>query len=69
MGLNAMAKAAAFIKGRSFVTPDDVIEMAPYTLAHRLILSPKGKGMFGTQEAAIRDILAGIPLPEGVILT
>ena len=34
------AKAGARIDGRSFVTIDDVREMAPYVLRHRLILEP-----------------------------
>ena len=63
MGLNAMAKATAFIKGRNFTTPDDVIENAVCVLSHRLILSPKGKGLYKTQEAAIEDIIKNTELP------
>jgi MoxR-like ATPase len=62
IGLNMMAKASAFINGRRFVTPDDVIEMAPCVLAHRLILSPKGKSK--TQEAVIADIIKDTPVPD-----
>jgi MoxR-like ATPase len=34
------AKASARIQGRSFVSIDDIREMAPYVLRHRLILEP-----------------------------
>jgi len=64
MGLNAMAKASAFIKAREFTTPDDVIENAVCVLAHRIILSPKGKGFYKTQEAAVSDIVRNTPLPQ-----
>ena len=40
-GINLVlaARAHAFIKGRGFVTPDDVKEIAPDVLRHRLIVS------------------------------
>lgn len=66
MGLNSMAKAWAFIKGRNFITPDDVAETAECVLSHRLILSPKGRGLYKTQEAAVADVLKTTPLPENV---
>jgi MoxR-like ATPase len=64
LGLNAMAKAVAFIKGRSFVTPDDVVEATPGVLSHRLILSQRGRGLYKTQEAFVEGLLRSIPLPE-----
>ncbi|MDR0293923.1 MAG: MoxR family ATPase [Oscillospiraceae bacterium] len=63
IGLCHMAKAAAFIKGRTFVTPDDVIELAVPVLAHRLILSQRGKSVHKTQEAAVEYFLGQIPVP------
>jgi MoxR-like ATPase len=64
IGLNAMAKAMAFINGRAFVTPDDVIDCAPYVLAHRIILSPQGKGRYKTREQALSEIIRTAELPE-----
>jgi len=63
IGLHMMAKAAAFISGRPYITPDDVVTMAPGVLAHRIILSSKGKGVYQTQEAAIEEIIRRTPLP------
>ncbi|MEA3423944.1 MAG: MoxR family ATPase [Bacillota bacterium] len=37
------SKALAFIKGRNFVVPDDVIELAPYIISHRIIINPETK--------------------------
>lgn len=33
-------RAAAAIAGRDFLTPDDVVRLAPRVLVHRLLLSP-----------------------------
>jgi MoxR-like ATPase len=40
-GINLVlaARAHAFVKGRGFVTPDDIKEIAPDTLRHRIIVS------------------------------
>ncbi len=38
LGLVQAAKALAVMRGRTFVTPDDVRELAPPVLAHRIIL-------------------------------
>ena len=35
------AKANAAIKGRDFVTPEDIVEMTPHVLRHRIILTPE----------------------------
>lgn len=37
------SKALAFIKGRDFVIPDDVIELAPYIISHRIIINSETK--------------------------
>lgn len=63
IALNKAAKALAFINGRSFVTPDDVLELSDCVLSHRLILSPKGKAQYGTASAAIRDIVCRQAVP------
>ena len=68
IGLGAMAKAMAYIMGRSFVIPDDVIYIAPSVLAHRLILSPNRSEPYKTQESAINEIVKNTPLPESGIL-
>ena len=40
-----MAKALAFVRGREYVVPDDIKELAPYVFSHRIMLSPKGKSI------------------------
>jgi MoxR-like ATPase len=58
------AKACAAIKGRDFVTPDDIVEMAPHILRHRIILTPE-KEMEGlTTDDLIDSILKAIQVPR-----
>jgi len=56
-------RAAAFVHGRGFATPDDVKELAVPVLAHRIQLSPKGRNSLGTTEALIHQLLESIPVP------
>lgn len=57
------AKAYAFIKERDFVTPDDVTILCDCLLAHRVLLSPKGKSYYTNSSNAIRDILKNQIVP------
>jgi len=57
------AKALALINGRSYAVPDDVKELAVPVLAHRLIVSPKGKSTLGTAEKIVADIVANTAIP------
>ena len=62
--LLAAAKALARLRGREFVTPDDVAELAPAVLAHRLIMTPEAElERFGADEA-LRTALAEVPVPR-----
>ena len=63
IALYKTAKAFAFINDRDFITPDDVRQCAVCTLAHRIILSPKGKTSFGTPENMIFSIVSKTIVP------
>ena len=63
IALYKAAKANAFLSGRDFVLPDDVKGMAESVLAHRLILSPKGKSQLGDTRKVIADVLNTVPVP------
>jgi len=58
------SKAAAYINGRDFVTPDDVKSVAVPVLAHRLILSPKGKANYPSAEMLLADIAGKVLVPK-----
>ena len=58
------AKALAAIRGRDFVTPDDIQFVAVHVLNHRLILTPEAE-MEGIQsEDVIQEILKTIEVPR-----
>jgi len=62
--LLASAKAAARLAEREFVTPDDVVRMAPMVLRHRLVLSPEAALERYRAEDAVRAALAEVPVPR-----
>ncbi|MEI7470969.1 MAG: MoxR family ATPase [Chitinophagaceae bacterium] len=58
------AKANAAIKGRDFVTPEDIIEMAPHVLRHRIILTPEKEMEGVTADDLIEIILKTVEVPR-----
>ena len=58
------AKSMAAMHGRDFVTPEDVIEVTPHVLRHRIILSPE-KEMEGiTADELIEKMIKSIEVPR-----
>lgn len=57
------SKAYAYIKGREYVVPDDVKHIMVCVLAHRLMLSPKGKSAFASNEEAMEQIAMTVKAP------
>jgi MoxR-like ATPase len=57
------AQAYALIRGRSFVTPDDVKYLAPFILAHRVIPSPDARLRGRSAESLIAEVTGRIPVP------
>lgn len=58
------AKANAAIKGRDFVTPEDIVEMAFPVLRHRIILTPEKEMEGVTADDLIDIILKSIEVPR-----
>jgi MoxR-like ATPase len=58
------SKAMAAINGRDFVTPEDILDVVPPVLRHRIILSPD-KEMEGiTEDAVIKQIVQTMDIPR-----
>lgn len=57
------AQALAAIRGRDFVTPDDVKEMALPMLAHRVLLRSGGLDRSITAQKVIQELLNQTPVP------
>ena len=58
------SKANAAIKGRDFVTPEDIVEMAVPVLRHRIILTPEKEMEGVTEDDLIESILKAIEVPR-----
>ena len=59
----AMARAWALLHGRAYVLPDDVKEVVPYTLCHRIQLGHDAKVKGRTQQDIIAEILSSVAVP------
>jgi MoxR-like ATPase len=63
LGLVAAGRALALLRGRDYVLPADLLEIAPDVLAHRLVLSFDAVADGVQPEDVIRRILEAVPLP------
>ncbi len=63
IALMKTSSAWALLEGRDYVIPDDVVNMLPWVLKHRLILQPKALIAGKTPEHIISDLLRTIPIP------
>ena len=64
LALLKLSRARAAVLGRDFVTPDDVKTVAPYALAHRIILKPDPWIRGVRTSAVLSDVLAQVPVPK-----
>ena len=58
------SKANAAIKGRDFVTPEDIVEMAGPVMRHRIILTPEKEMEGVTADELIEQIIKNIEIPR-----
>ena len=58
------AKALAALRGRDFVTPEDIQYLAPAVLRHRIQLTPDREMEGGTPDDIVKQILQQIEVPR-----
>lgn len=63
LALVKTTQAKAATRGRDFVSPDDVKELADATLAHRLILSPAARLKKIDARGIVSEIVNSVPVP------
>jgi MoxR-like ATPase len=66
-GALALLKAARIVagmRGSEFVTPDDVKQVAPWILAHRLVLTPEATLEGASDTEMVQGVLATTPVPR-----
>ncbi|MBX2950172.1 MAG: MoxR family ATPase [Crocinitomicaceae bacterium] len=64
LSLLKSSKALAAIRGRDFVTPEDIQFLAPHVLNHRLILTPEAEMDGTTTEEVIAEIIEQVEVPR-----
>lgn len=64
IGLIEGARAFAFLRGRAYVLPQDVIDLAPDVLRHRLVLSYEALSEGLTPDSIIIRILQTVAIPD-----
>ena len=60
LSLAAAAKASAYLDGRDYARPEDVAELAPDALAHRMVLSWRAVAEGRTARDVVADILSRV---------
>ena len=63
IALKLCARSLAFIRGRDFVTPDEIKEVAPDVLRHRILIGFEGEARGVTSESVIEVLLKSISVP------
>ncbi|CCH56188.1 ATPase associated with various cellular activities AAA_3 [Fibrisoma limi BUZ 3] len=58
------AKALATLRGRDFITPEDVQELAAPVLRHRVLLTPEREMEGGTADDVIAQLLQKVEVPR-----
>jgi MoxR-like ATPase len=64
IALLVASQAAAAIDGREFVTPDDVKNVAPFVLPHRLMVEAEAEIEGLHADDVVREVLASVPVPR-----
>jgi MoxR-like ATPase len=63
LALYSGAQARAYVSGRDYVLPDDVKYLAPFVLAHRVILSSEARLRGRAAEEVIAEVAQRVPVP------
>ncbi|GAB1429625.1 MoxR family ATPase [Ignavibacteria bacterium] len=64
LGIMHAAKAFAAIRGRYFVTPEDIKDVAVHVLRHRIMLTPEKEMEGETPDLAVRQIIERVEVPR-----
>jgi MoxR-like ATPase len=58
------SKAFAAMRGRDFITPEDIIEVTPHVLRHRIILTPEKEMEGVTADELVDRIIKSLEVPR-----
>ena len=57
------SSAMAYLKGRDYVIPEDIIDVAPDVLRHRLVLNHSARAANISTDIIIQQVLSVVPVP------
>jgi MoxR-like ATPase len=69
IGLVEGGKALAMLRGRRYALPEDLRDLVPDVLRHRLVLSYEALADGMTPDQIVQKVLARIPLPDKPLAT
>lgn len=64
LSVASMAKAVAMLKGRDYVTPEDIQTVLVDTVSHRLLLAPEAEAREISEAKLLQEILRRTPAPR-----
>jgi len=64
LGIMNASKAIAAMRGRDFVTPEDILFVVPAVLRHRIMLTPEKEMEGVTNDEVIAQVLQNIEVPR-----
>lgn len=64
LGLVAAGRAMAYLRGRDYVLPQDVFDVAPEILRHRMVLSYEALARDISADHVVNQILSTVPAPR-----
>ena len=66
LGLFRASRGTALVQERDYVIPDDIKDLAPSVIAHRLILSSSARMRGVRSTDVVQDLLSQVPVPGAV---
>jgi MoxR-like ATPase len=67
IGLIEAGRALAYLRGRDYALPGDVVDIAPDVLRHRVVPSYEALAEGISADKLVADIMRGVPAPEKVL--
>jgi MoxR-like ATPase len=64
IGLIEGAKAMALLRGRKYALPEDMLDVVPDVLRHRIVLSYEALAEDMTPDTIVKRILQSVPVPD-----
>ena len=64
IGILQASKAIAAMNGRDFVVPEDILQVTPAVLRHRLVLTPEKEMEGGSTDDVIREVIQTVEIPR-----